>query len=407
MGVEPADCVGINIKIKINCYLVFILILKAIKEKTPMEKKIAYLGLDVHKKSYSAALFRIDKSTVDFEKKISSNIRKVIEFCKELSKEFDLRICYEAGSTGYKLYRKCIKANLNCSVIAPSSLPKNFKRKNDKIDAKNLANYLKSGVLQKVNVPDIELEEDRDLVRLREAKVKNVIQAKLRIKSFLLRKGIDYDIEKTWSKKFYDWLASVELSLKDRQNLNRLLNDLKYSTKFLSEIESDIFEISESMRYQKLVDILRGFRGIETTTAMNILTHIVDFRTFDNPKYIASFVGVTPGFSNSGESKRSLSITRAGNTLLRKAFVNAAQHYSRAKSMGSSLRQRREKLSSGILDVINRCDKRCYKTYWKLVHSGKNHNIAKTAVARELIHFVWESMMVFYNGELKKNIRPN
>ena len=62
-----------------------------------MNKKIAYLGLDVHKKTYTGALNRIDKSSFEFEKTFSSNIPKVVKIIKELAKEYDLRICYEAG----------------------------------------------------------------------------------------------------------------------------------------------------------------------------------------------------------------------------------------------------------------------------------------------------------------------
>jgi len=229
--------------------------------------------------------------------------------------------------------------------------------KNDKIDARNLALYLKGGLLQLVQVPDIDLEEDRDLVRLKDIKMKNVVKGKLRIKSFLLRKGIDYDHEKTWSKKFFDWLGTMELSSKDRFTLNRLLNDLNYSIKFVKELEEDIFEVSQSNRYRDIAHVLCGFRGIQTNTAMMIATNIVDFRTFSNPKSLASFVGVTLGFNDSGETKRGLGITKQGNNMLRKAFVNAAQHYMKTGTTGTILRVRRQRLSSNILNVVQRCAK--------------------------------------------------
>jgi len=366
-----------------------------------MEKTIAYLGLDVHKKSNTAALVRIDKNSLEFEKKISNNPGRVVKFAKELSEQYDLRICYEAGCTGYKLYRK-LTANLNCVVIAPSSLPKKKKRKSDRIDAKNLAMFLKSGILKTVNVPNVEIEEDRDLVRFRNSKVKHITQAKQRIKAFLLRKGIEYDHEKTWNNKFYDWLGTMELSSNDRANLNRYLGDLHYATKFVDELDQEIEELSNGDRYKDILKILCGFRGINTTTAMIIATNIVDFRTFPHPKNLTSFVGVTPGFDESGESKRGLNITKEGNMLIRQAFINAAQHYSTAITVGGRLREQRQDLPSDIRGIIDRCDRRCKKQYWKLMHQGKCHNVAKTAVARELIQFVWEAMMTYYDGELKE-----
>jgi transposase len=368
-----------------------------------MNKQLAYLGIDVHKKTYNAALVRVDRNSIEFEKQISNNIFIVRKFIKELSKKYELRICYEAGCTGYQLYRKLTDTGLNCTVIAPSSLPRKFnKRKNDKIDARNLAKFYKSGILQPINVPDFDLEQDRDLIRFRATKTKNITQAKQRIKSFLLRRNIHYDHEKTWNIQFFDWLGTMELCLKDRLTLDRYLNDLNYETKLVTELDQEIEDLSKAPRYNNIVKILCGFRGINTTTAMIIATHIIDFRAFSNPNYLASYIGVTPGFENSGETKHTLGITKTGNSLLRKAFINAAQHYSKTKKTGAKLRKQRQDTPASIISIIERCDRRCMKQYWKLIYKGKNHNVAKTAIAREIIHFCWEAIIKLYSVELAK-----
>lgn len=368
-----------------------------------MNRTLAYLGLDVHKNSITTALIRFNSSEIEFNIKMSSNLGKFLKFVKKISTEYDLRICYEAGCTGYKLYRELTKAGFSCTVIAPSSIPKNQKKvKTDKIDAKKLAGYFKSGILQPVNVPDMTLEEDRDLVRFRESQVKNMTKAKQQIKGFLLRKNISYDHEKTWNKKFLDWLGTMELRSKDRITLNRYTSHLNYQTKLVEEVGQEITGLSKTDKYKNFVEILCGFRGIDITTAMIIVTHIADFRSFSHPKHLTSYIGVTPGADDSGEKKRGLSITKTGNNLLRKAFVSAAQHYSATDKVGSKLRSQRQDLSSSIRAIIERCDRRCRKIYWKLVLSGRCVNIAKTAVAREMITFVWEAMMVYHQGELRQ-----
>ena len=82
-----------------------------------MNKRIAYLGLDVHKNSITMALF--------------------VEQRQE--EEYHLRVCYEASGCGYSIYRKLIKHGIDCIVVAPSLIPTDHKKvKTDKIDAKKL-----------------------------------------------------------------------------------------------------------------------------------------------------------------------------------------------------------------------------------------------------------------------------
>ncbi|MES0490392.1 MAG: IS110 family transposase [Leptospirales bacterium] len=364
-------------------------------------KTIAHLGLDVHKETITAALVKSNSRTCELTQKLPHRISRIKKYLKELSKTYDLRICYEAGCTGFKLYRELTKVGYSCTVIAPSSLPKNNKKvKTDKIDAQNLALYFKNGLFSPVNVPDEDLEMDKDLVRFRETQVKNTTRVKLQIKSFLLRKGIEYEYE-TWNKSFMDFLGTLELNRKDRATLNMYLGHLNYQSKLVEELTQEISSLSMTDRYNEPVKILCGFRGIQTVTAMTIMTHIPDFRGFSNPKYLASYVGVVAGEHSSGDTRINLGITKHGNSLLRKAFVSAAQHFTRADKTGEKLRKDREKLPANIRAIIDRSDRRCRKVLYKLIHKGKHINKAKTAIARELIGFTWEAMMTHYNGELK------
>lgn len=367
-------------------------------------KKLVYLGLDAHKNSHQAALVAIDCDEVILEKELSGSIFKVVNYCKELNGKYDLRICYEAGCTGFGLYRKLTEAGLSCIVVAPSSIPKKQRSsKTDAIDARNLARYFKSGLLRPVNVPNINLEEDRDLIRFRESQVKNMTRVKQQIKAFLLRKSIAYAQEKNWSKKFIDWLGTLELSGRDRENLNRYLSHLNYETKLIEEIDQQIASIAASERYKNYTTILCGFRGISTTTAMTIATNIPDFRTFPKPKNLASYIGVTSAMHDSGDNKTTgLGITKAGNYMLRKAFICAAQQYACPDKTGARLRSQREPLPAAIRAIVERCDRRCRKMYYHLVLGlKKSTNVAKTAVAREMTHFVWEAMMAHHSGEIR------
>jgi transposase len=366
-------------------------------------KTIAYVGLDVHKDSITAALIKISARECEFTRKLPNTVSKVRSFLKELGEDYELRICYEAGCTGFKLYRELIKAGFSCTVIAPSSVPRNNRKvKTDKIDARRLAEYFKNGQLSPVTVPDEDLEMDKDLVRFREVQVKNTTRVKLQIKSFLLRKGIQYE-NQSWTKQFLDFLGTLELDRKDRATLDMYLGHLNYQSKLVEELTQELKVISMSERYQEQVRILCAFRGIDVVTAMTIMTHISDFRTFANPQKLSAYAGVVPGEYSSGDSRTSLGITKQGNSLLRKAFVSAAQHFTHADKTGENLRRQRDKLPANIRSIVDRSDRRCKKVLYKLIHKGKHINKAKTATARELIGFIWEAMITYYGGEIKES----
>jgi len=192
----------------------------------------------------------------------------------------------------------------------------------------------------------------------------------------------------------------MELPEKDRSILNKYMHHFQYQNAFINELNNDLLELSQTDKYKEQVAILRAFRGIDTNTALVILTHIPDFRSFSNAKYLSSYVGLTQKERSSGETKKYLSITKSGNLMLRNAFISAAQHYSKANKVGVELRLNRRKLHSSISSVIDRADRRCRKKYWKLVYAGKHTNKAKTAVAREIVCFVWETIMLYHNNKL-------
>jgi len=367
--------------------------------------KIAYIGLDVHKNSITAAMLLPYKNDYEFVKKIPNYISKLKKLLKPLSQKYDLLICYEAGCCGYKIYRELTKIGYNCIVAAPSLIPRDNKRvKTDKLDARKLALYLRSGILRPVNVPDETLEMDRDLVRFRYYQAQNLTKIKTQIKSFLLRKSIKYDAHDksgSWGKDFLIWLETMELPSNDRSMLNKYMHHFHYQNKFVDELNHDLLELSRTDKFIDQVAILRAFRGIDTNTAMVLLTHIPDFRSFPNPKNLSSYAGLTQSERSSAENKRQFGITKTGNKLLRNALVSAAQHYSKANKVGYGLRLNRKKLHSSISSVIDRADRRCRKKYYKMIFSGKHTNKAKTAVAREIVCFVWEAMMIYHGNELR------
>ncbi len=370
-----------------------------------MIKQIAYVGLDVHKNSITMALMVEQRKDEEFIKKIANNRKELLKLLTKLSEEYHLRVCYEASGCGYSIYRKLTKHGINCIVVAPSLIPTDNKKvKTDKIDARKLAIYLRSGLLTAINVPCEEQEQDRDLVRFRVFQITELVRIKQAICAFLLRKGIEYSDSTPFTQGFMNFIGMLELPHEDRLMLSRLIGHYNYQNTLVNELTDDIEKLSDTDRYRERCAYLCAFRGVQAITAMTILTHIPDFRAFPHPSKLMSYIGLTSKEDSSGDTVIRTSITKQGNSILRKAFIMAAQQYNRAEHTGRHMISKRDGLPSSIVSLAQRADRRCKNKYYRLTMRGKHSNIAKTAVARELVGFIWEAMIIYHHGELREAV---
>src|SRR3981189_2732192 len=133
---------------------------------------------------------------------------------KPAAKYRQLTFCYEAGPTGYGLYRLIRKLGHDCIVAAPSLIPKKpgDRVKTNRRDAIGLAKVLRAGELTAVWVPDERHEAMRDLSRAREAARKDLKGKRQQVSSFMLRLGRHYPGKKTWGPAHLNWLASQKLA---------------------------------------------------------------------------------------------------------------------------------------------------------------------------------------------------
>lgn len=102
---------------------------------------------------------------------------------------------------------------IHCQIAAPSLIPKKagLKRKNDRIDARHMAEYYRSGLLTFIHVPSEAEEAVRDLLRCRAVISKELKRSKSRVVGFLRRRGRVYRLEKSkWTLKFLDWVNSTK-----------------------------------------------------------------------------------------------------------------------------------------------------------------------------------------------------
>ena len=359
-----------------------------------MKQAIVYAGNDVHQDFIEVAVFRADEHEPFIEKHLINDRGVVQKFYKKLVEEYDVRACYEAGGCGYVVYRWLKEVGVKCEVIAPSLIPKRSgdRIKTDKRDAKKIGRLYRSGELVRVHVPNEAEEADRALVRLREQILKELNQSRQYILKFLQLRGYRYDGD-NWTQKHEFYLKRLRFENEHEQFIfERYLSMLEFKKLELREIEDGITRLSVSERYAKPVKKLRSFRGIDTLSAMAIITEVIDFKRFAGAKDFMGFLGLVPSQHSSGGSRRLGSITGTGNRRLRRVFVEAAWHYRHKPAVTKGLEDRQDGVDIEVKEYSWKAQQRLSKKYWRLANR-KEKNIATVAVARELSGFVWSLMV--------------
>ena len=101
------------------------------------------------------------------------------------------------------------------------------------------------------------------------------------------------------------------------------------------------------------------------------------------------YCGVFPSEDSSGKRIRRGGITKTGNAHLRRIVVESAWSYRHRPSVGAKLRRRQEGLPAEITEIAWKAQNRLHKRYMKLMARGKDQRKTMTAIARELMGFIW------------------
>ena len=358
-----------------------------------MKASLVYVGLDVHKDTIVIAVAREGRDPATKWKTIpydAVRLRKALKMLLDEGEE--LRVCYEAGPTGFGLCRQLREAGIHCIVVAPSLVPgkPGDRVKTDRRDAAKLAHFLRSGDLTEVHVPDPAVEAIRDLERARDdAKCAEGV-ARHQLSKFLLRNDRRWEGTR-WTVKHLDW---VRVQKFDHPAQQRVLEDYLKAVEDLAERVQRLTEtmatLVEDTVLAPLVKALQAFRGISLVSAVTIAAEVGgDLRRFKTAGQFMSYVGLTPSEDSSGQHRRKGAITRCGNGHLRRILIEAAWHYRHVPAMSKELRRRNQGVAEGVKRQAWEAQKRLHKRMYHLIQKGKNANKATTAVARELAGFLW------------------
>ena len=357
-------------------------------------KSIKFIGLDVHKNSISIAIADEGRDgEVRYYGRINNSMNQLDKIIRKvISQGFEPRCVYEAGPCGYHIYRHLTGNGIDCSVVAPSLIPRKSgnRQKNDKRDCITLARNHRAGELTPVYVPDPEDEALRDLVRARKDTQDAHRRAKQQLGAFLLRHNIIYSGRSKWTLAHFNWLADITMPHPAQQiTLQEYIDAIRNCKERVDRLTEQVRQQSEQCRLTELIKALQSMRGISLIVAATLAAELGDLTRFARPGQLMAFLGLIPSEHSSGDKIRKGSITKTGNGHVRKALVEAAQAYRLPARKSRAILKRQEGLSEEIRRIAWKAQCRLCGRYGRLTAKGKKSNVVKTAIARELAGFAW------------------
>lgn len=370
--------------------------------RRPLMNSIVYVGMDVHKESYTLCCYSYETDKVEYKQTIPSDYRLVLKYIESIKiryfGEVDVICGYEAGCLGYSLYNQLTEHCVKCIILAPTTMAiTNTSRvKTDKRDAANIARCLAFGTFSPVYVPSDEDNQIKEYIRMRDDQKIMLKKLKQKILAFVLKQGKRFDGGKTyWTIVHLKWLKDLDLDNLLRETLDEYLITYKYLVDKIERLDNRIEELASGEAYKEKVDKLQCFMGIKTHTALSIIVEVGDFERFDKASKFAAFLGLVPSEFSSGESSRRYGITKAGNSHLRRLLVEAAQSYTRGQigHKSKALKKRQEGNTPENIAYADKANERLRRRFYRMtLKNNVKRNVAVTAIARELSCFVWGMM---------------
>jgi transposase len=276
---------------------------------------VKWVGLDVARDAIAVGVLDGSSERAPRLEKVAHDEVSIRRLVSRLGEPSRLRVCYEAGPTGYELYRLLASIGVACDVVAPSLVPvaPGDKVKTDRRDARRLVRLYRAGELVAVRVPTREEEGCRDLCRLRGAAVFDRGRARQRLASLLLRRHLVYRDGSTWTLKHRRWLRS--LSFDDpgtHATFAHLLASVEERELRVIAIDADLAGFFERGLFVDEVTRLAAYRGIDQLSALAMASEVCDWRRFPAAAKFMGFVGLVPSEYSTGATTLRYGITKAG-----------------------------------------------------------------------------------------------
>lgn len=353
-----------------------------------------HLGLDMSKDKIAVAVLRWDEQVPDTEV-IFNDEASVRRLIGRFADRGQLRVCYEAGPTGFGLYRLLASMGVACQVVAPALVPRApaDRVKTDRRDCRRLARLHRAGELVAIRVPSEAEEAVRDLCRARAALVGDRTRVRHRLVKFLLRHDRIWRGGAAWTVKHEQWLAGQrfdDAALQATYGHYRAMLAARDSE--LAAVHADLNHWVAHGPFVDQVAALAAYRGIADLGALSIASEVGDWRRFPHARMFMGFTGLVPSEYSSGASVHRGRITKAGNTRLRTQLIESAWSYQHRPNLGLALQRRQQRANAATVARSWTAQQRLCARFRRLSARKTSRNIVAVAIARELAGFLWAEM---------------
>jgi transposase len=299
-----------------------------ITKKIDFKDKDLFIGLDVHKKSWSVTIVVDGIEHKTFTQTPDPHL--LHNYLQRMFPGGSYNSAYEAGFCGYSIHRELNSLGIKNIVINAADIPTSQKdklQKRDPIDSRKIARALEKGSLRGIHIFNRELEELRSLNRTRFYLMRDLRRSKCRIKSFLQYYGLSIPLEfdnNQWTLKFVSWLNQVKMQTMSGQDaFSNLIHSYEYH-------RSQLLTLSRQIRQRireydnELYSLLKTISGIGPLTSSALITELGEINRFPHIDHLGSFVGLIPRVRESGETVHTGGITFRCNTFLRTLLIESS-----------------------------------------------------------------------------------
>jgi transposase len=354
----------------------------------------AFVAFDTSKLRNAVAIAQAGRTgEIRFLGEIENTPAATARLVRKLAAKYGrLTFCYEAGPTGYGLYRLIRSLGHACMVVAPSLIPKKpgDRVKTNRRDALDLVRQLRAGELTAVWVPDPRHEAMRDLTRARGAAVEDLRSKRQQVSGFLLRQGLHYAGKKTWTKAHMNWLASQALEHPEQRiAFEEMMLAIRQAQERMARLEEAIRAAVPDWSLAEAVDALMAMRGIDMVSATAFLAEIGDLSRFQTPRELMAYLGLVPSEHSTGQTVKRGPITKAGNRRARRILVECSWSYRHPPRVGKKKQDKVAAAPPAVREIAWKAQTRLYARYRALARKGKLKTVIVTAIARELAGFIW------------------
>jgi len=322
-----------------------------------------YIGMDLHKSTSSFCVMNKEGEILT-ETRVPTTKESITRFISSFGKKDKLSKAFEPVSQSWTYIDLFEELKLDIHPANPRKLKAiaTATSKTDKLDARVLADHLRTNHLPESYIPPREARGWKELVRNRSALVRLRTQTKNRVHSTLFKNGLSSPYQSLFTKRGIDWLRSLKLESHFTLTLDTALSTIEYLDKQIKQTEGII---KQTTKENKEMQLLKTIPGVGDIFAITIMSEVGDISRFKSYRKLQAYSGLVPWVRNSGGKEWSGHLTKQGSVWLRYAMVEIAVATARTRK------------SSDIKD------------YYLKVKANKDSKTAVVATARKLLAIIW------------------